>query len=233
MQIPRKLPGLCVNPLGIKCLSCFKFKDFSQNFFESYIYLNYVYKAYWQELQNPVYCVQVVLKYIWKVFVIRCLIKETSCLALTWHCQIHSPPRNLLVRLNKYKDPRAACGLWGKFTKWNPSRDWAFFSLISKGIFKSWLSEKTTGSVLKDSRLSSVPVPWRVDGKWRALAINTQSTRAHPHWTLPCGLVYLKHDMFNKHEKLSSGRAYFIFLSFIGPNDIKLHKISITTKWKV
>lgn len=61
-----------------------------------YIFLfNSMYWAYCQEIQNPVFCVQVELKSILKVFVITFLIKETSLPGTHSHSQIHSTPPNL------------------------------------------------------------------------------------------------------------------------------------------
>lgn len=65
-----------------------------------------MYWAYCQEIQNPVFCVQVELKSILKVFVITFLIKEPPCLAHTHILKYILLPQisGDFVQLNKYKD---------------------------------------------------------------------------------------------------------------------------------
>lgn len=112
------------------------------------------------------------------------------------------------------------------------------------GLFCHWFQrefsetdcpKRTIGYALKDCRLCTFSALWGVGWWW---GMESPWNKCSEHWstyTLDSSLwlVYSKWKMLCKYKELSSGRTYFTFLSFNGPNDIKLHKISIATKWKV
>ena len=122
-----------------------------------------------------------------------------------------------LVRLNKYKESTNRLNFFVTDFKKNSQKR----TVQRKQLF---IFLEILGSVqFQFSGGRGMESPWnKHSGHWSTYILDS------PLW-----LVYSKQKMLWKYEELSSGRTYFIFLSFNGPNDIKLHKISIATKWKV
>lgn len=147
------------------------------------------------------------------------------------HSQIHSTPRNLWLGQTECIQ-KSMSRLWfiREAYKLEPINRLGIFVIDFKGVFRNRWSEKIIFYAFKDYKLCGVPVRGgggrgqrrELESPW------SQNNRVHPiGLSLVIGLFRGK-----CYEKLPSGRTYLILLSSNDSNDIKLHTISIATKWK-